>query len=170
VTGHGVRLATVAFLLAAALAWYPLVGAGREVALLAMLGATALLLAAVGVVGLWPGALSVAVGLLAAEYLVSLFLHGARLDVTAPAYGACLFVFAELGWLAIDGRGGGSRWPTRWFGVAGLALAAAGLGWALLILSALPMAGGLAVTTLGVVAALVLAVSLGWLARSSARP
>ena len=142
-----------AFLLAVALAVYPLLW-GTAIPPLALPGSLAVLLYAMAVGGIWPGGLSGAVLLLAIEYLASLYLRGIQLDVTAPAYAACLFVCAELGWLIVDGRGAGPGWLARWFTIAALALAAAALGWAVLIVATLPLAGGLAITGLGVVAAL----------------
>jgi hypothetical protein len=134
---------------------------------MATLSGLALLLYLVAVVGLWPGGLGGAVGLLAAEYLASLYVRGAHLDLSAPAYGACLFALAELGWLALEGHRGAAPWPARWFAIAGLALAAAALGWGLLAAAALPVAGGLAATALGVAASLAAAVGVAWLARSA---
>jgi hypothetical protein len=168
-TARGTRLAVAGFALALALAAYPLAGGGAGVLPLAMLGGVGLLLYAVALVGVWPGGLSGAIGLLAAEYLASLYLRGIRLDVVAPAYAAAQLVCAELGWLAAEERAGGLGWIARWFAIAGLALAAAALGWVVLIAATLPLAGGLAVTALGVVAALAAALGLAWLARSAER-
>jgi hypothetical protein len=166
------RLAAAAFALALALAAYPLLSGGAtapSLAILSILGGPGLVVYAVALAGIWPGGLSGAIGLLAAEYLASLYLRGVHLDVAAPAYGAALFVCAELGWLAAERREGGSAWLARWFAIAGLALAAAALGWAALIAATAPLAGGLAVTALGVVAALAAAAGLAWLARSAER-
>ena len=170
-TAPGTRLATagVALAPALALAVYPLLGRGAGALPLAILGGAGLLLYAGAVAGVWPGGLTGAIGLLAAEYLASLYLRGIRLDVVAPVYAAALFVCAELGWLAAEGRRGGLGWLARWFAIAGLALAAAALGWVVLIAGTLPLAGGLAVTALGVVAALAAALGLAWLARSAER-
>jgi hypothetical protein len=162
------RLATAGFALALALAAYPLLG-GAGVLPLAIPGGVGLLLYAAALAGVWPGGLTVAIGLLAAEYLASLYLRGIRLDVVAPVYAATQFVCAELGWLAAEERGGGLGWLERWFGIAGLALAGAALGWVALIAATLPLAGGLAVTALGVLAALAAALGLAWLARSAER-
>jgi hypothetical protein len=130
-------------------------------------GGLALVLYLMAVGGLWPGALGGAVGLLAAEYLASVYLRGGHLDLTAPAYGACLFVWAELGWIAVEGHRGAGWWYTRWFAIAGLALAGSALGWGLLIVAALPVAGGLGITAMGVAAAVVGAAGLVLLARST---
>lgn len=164
---QSLALALAAFLLGAALVAYPLVGAGDAIPPLAALGGAGLLLCAVGLGAVWPAALTAAVGLLAAEYVLSLYLRGTRLDLAAPVYGGCLFAWAELSWLVIDGQGGESRWLARWFAVAGLALAAAALGWAFLIVSALPLAGSLAVTAVGVAATVAVALGVRWLARSA---
>ena len=169
-TAPSPRLATAACALALALAVYPVLGGGVTVlplAILSILGGPALLVYAVALAGIWPGGRSAAIGLLAAEYLASLYLRGIQLDVAAPAYGAALFVCAEMGWLAAEGRGGGSAWLARWFAIAGLALAAAALGWTVLIMATLPLAGGPAITALGVVATLAAAAGLAWLARSA---
>jgi hypothetical protein len=168
VSSPDARVALAAFPLGLALAVYPLLGAGTAVPPIAILGGLALLLYLTAVEGVWPGALGGAVGLLAVEYLASEYLRGAQLSLGAPAYGACLFLWAELGWLAVDGGGAGS-WPSRWVAIGGLALVAAALGWGLLVVAALPVPGGLGVTVLGVAAALAAAGGLAWLARSADR-
>jgi len=170
VRAQGPALALAALLLGVALVVYPLVGARDAIPLLTTLGGASLLLWAVGLGLIWPAALTAAVGLLAAEYLLSLYLEGTRLDLAAPVYGGCLFAWAELSWLVIDGQGGDSRWLARWFTVAGLALAAAALGWAFLIVSALPLAGSLAITAVGVAATVAVALGVRWLARSADSP
>jgi hypothetical protein len=167
VNAPSLRLAPAAFLLGGALMVYPLLGAGTALPLLATLGGAALLLCAVGVAGVWPAALTAAVGLLATEYLVSLYLKGVRLDLAAPVYAGCLFAWAELSWLVVEGQVAERWWLARWLAVAGLAPSAAALGWAVLIVAALPIAGGLALTALGVVAALAVAAGVRWLARSA---
>ena len=112
-----------------------------------------------------PGALAWAVGLLAIEYLATLKLRGAAVDVAAPAYSAALFLCAELGWLGLEARRGGRLWPGRAMAVALLALGGAALGVLLLLLAAAPIAGGVVLTGLGVAAAVVIAACLAWLAR-----
>jgi len=165
VTAASARVASSGFLIGVGLAVYPLLGAGAVRTALAVVGGMGLLLYLFAVGGLWPGGLGVAVGLLAAEYLASLYVRGVQLDVTAPIYAACLFVCGELGWLGVDGGAGSPRWPARWFATAGLALAGAALGWVLVIVATVPLAGGLVVTALGVAAALAAATTVAWLAR-----
>jgi hypothetical protein len=148
--------------LAAALAAYPPLEAGTPS--LAALGGVALLLYVLAALGLWPGAVAAAVLLLAIEYGVSLELGGGRLDLAAPAYGAILLVCAELGWVAAEGDVGGG-WSARRSAVAGVALASAALGWAVLVVSALPLEAGLTETLVGVAAALAAVTALAWLAR-----
>ena len=150
--------------LAAALAVYPALEAGTPP--LAALGGPALLLYVLAALGLWPGAVAGAVLLLAVEYGVSLELAGGRLDLAAPAYGAALLVCAELGWLAAEGAAGGG-WSGRRSGIAGVALAAAALGWGVLAVAALPLEAGLTQTLVGVAAALAAVTALAWLARTA---
>jgi len=166
VTAPNAGVASGGFLLGVGLAAYPLLSPGPLRSTLAIPAGLALLLYLMAVVGLWPGGLSAAVGLLAIEYLASLYLRGIPLDVTAPAYGACLFLCAELGWLAVEGSGD-PRWLARWFVVAGVASAGAALGWGLLVVASVPLVGGLPLTALGVVAVVALAGALAWLARSA---
>jgi len=167
VTAASARAASGGLLVGAGLTVYPLLGGEAVSPPLAVVGGVGLLLYLLAVGGLWPGGLGVGVGLLAAEYLASLYVWGVRLDVTAPIYAVCLFACAELGWLAVDGGAGGPRWPARWFATAGLGLAAATLGWGLVIVATVPLAGGLVFTAIGVVAALAAATTVAWLARSA---
>ena len=150
-------------ILAAGLAIYPAI-AQQTAPLVAGLGGLAFVLFVAGQTLPVPGALAWALGLLAIEYLATLKLRGAAVDVAAPAYAAALFLCAELGWLGLEARGGGRLWPGRAVAVAVLALAGGALGAVLLLLAAAPMAGGVVLTGLGVAAAVAIAACLAWLA------
>lgn len=153
--------------LATALATMPLLAGGPPPAVVATVAIAAMVLEVAGVVGFWPDALAPAAVLLGAEYLASLALRGAGLNLGAPVYAAALFLCAELGWLARESAGGAPPRPARLLASAALALAAAGLGWAILALAAVPLAGGLALTALGVVAAVAAGLVLAWLATAA---
>ena len=133
----------------------PVVGLGA-LAVLLFVGAQTLPL---------PGALAWSLGLLAIEYLVTLALTADRLDVGAPAYAAVFFLCAELGWVGLEARRGRRLWPGRAVAMALLALAGAALGAVLLFSAAFELAGGAALTGLGVAAAVAVAACLAWLAR-----
>lgn len=153
--------------LAVGLAILPVLDERAALPPVVLLAAVAVLLYVLALVGVWPGMLTWAIGLLAAEYLISLELRGARLDLAAPAYAAALFLCAELGWLGLEARRGGRPWLGRSFGIGVLTLLGAALGWVLLVVATLPVAGGGLLTALGVVAAAAAAACLAWLARSA---
>jgi hypothetical protein len=150
-----------------ALAAYPVLLGAPTLAPLVLLGLVAVALYAAGLAGIWPGGLMAGVGVLAVEYMAGLYLRGAGLDVTAPLFGAALFLCAELGWLGLESRRGGGPWPARWLGIAALTLLGAAAGWLVVLAALLPLAGGPALTALGVAAAVVVALGLVWLARSA---
>jgi hypothetical protein len=148
--------------LATALALVPVVGA---VPPLGALAAVAVALYVAGLALPWPGALPWALGLLAVEYLVSLELRRAPLDLAAPAYAGAFFLCAELGWLGLEARRGRLPWARRAAAIAGLALGGSALAALLLLLAAEPFAGGPPMTALGVAATIAVAACLAWLGR-----
>jgi hypothetical protein len=155
-------LGVAALGLAFGLALYPTLGAP----LLVLTAAPAAVVYAMALLGLWRGLLGVAIGLLALEYLASVYLRGGGLDLLSPAYAAALFVCAELGWLSLEAAGGRRSWPGRVLAIAALAPAGAGLGFALLLTALLPLPGGAVLTSGGVLAAVGVAAVLAWLARA----
>ena len=161
-------IAPAAVPLAVALAVAPLVRAGGPPGPVAALGGVAVALYAIALGAPLAGALPWALGLLGLEYVVSLEVRAAPLDEGAPAYAAAFFLCAELGWLALEARRGGRPWPGRAAAIGAVALGGAALGALLLAASAVPFAGGPAVTGLGVAAAVAVAASLAWLGRRAA--
>ena len=163
-------LALGALLLAFGLAAYPALSERAAPAPLPALAVPALLLYAAGLVGRWGGGLAGAIALLALEYLLSLYLRDASLDVVAPVYAVALFLCAELGWLALEGRETGGPWPGRAFGLLAVALGGGGLGFVVLALAVLPLPGGPLLTAAGGAAVVAAAVLLARLANASRRP
>jgi hypothetical protein len=155
--------------LAVGLAVFPLLEARVAPSGVVALGLLALGLYGTALAGLWPGALTWALGLLAAEYVLSLALRRAPPDLAAPIYAAAFFLCAELGWLGLERRTGGGVWLARGFAICLLAVLGMGLGSVLLLAAALPLRGSLVVTALGVAASAAAAACLAWLARSSRR-
>lgn len=151
--------------LAAGLAVYPLLDPQAALPPVVGLAVLAVFLYGLGLVTVWPGTMTWALGLLAAEYLAALELRGGSLDLTAPAYAAALFLCSELGWLGLEARRGGRPWLGRSFAIAVLTLLGAAIGWLLLLAATLPVAGGGPLTALGVVAAAATAACLALLAR-----
>ena len=162
-----VLLSPGALLLAGGLAVYPALDQSAALAPLLALAALAVLLYATALLRLWPEGLAAALALLAGEYVASLYFRGSGADVAAPAYAAALFLCAELGWLAVEDGGGSGLWPGRALGVAVVGLAGAGLGFALLLLGALPLGGGPLLTAAGGAAVLALFAALAALARAA---
>jgi len=152
-------------LLAAALALLPLAGLGPAAGPVEAVAGLAVALYVVALMAPLPGGLPWALGLLGVEYLVSLEVRGAPLDGRAPAYAAGLLLCAELGWLGLEARRGGRPWAGRVLAVGALALAGAGIGAGLLLISAAPLPGGAGLTGLGVVASVGIAACLAWLGR-----
>jgi hypothetical protein len=153
--------------LAVGLAVFPLLEARVAPSEVVALGLVALGLYGTALVGLWPGALTWALGLLAAEYVLSLALRHAPPDLAAPVYAAAFFLCAELGWLGVERRSGGGPWLARGFAICLLAVLGMGVGSVLLLAASVPLRGSLAVTALGVAAAAAAAACVAWLARSS---
>ena len=127
-TGVGVRLAALAFLsmvAALVLGWSPLV--------------------------------AISVGLVGAAYATHLALDDPSLDGKAPLLGAGLLLAAELGYWSLEERGRVADEPGEAFRrlglLIGLAFAALAAGAALLVVSDLARAGGLAVDLVGAAAA-----------------
>jgi hypothetical protein len=161
-------IAPAALALLVALAVTPVLGLPASPGPIGALGGVAAVLYVVALAMPWPGALPWALGLLGVEYLVALVLRGAPLDEGAPAYAAALFLSAELGWLGLEARRGGAPWPGRLVAIGALALGGAGLGALLLLVTAVPLAGGFLLTGVGVAAAMAIAGSLAWLGRRRA--
>lgn len=151
-------------LLAGALALYPFLGQQASPLVMGVGGLACVLFVAAQMLPL-PGALAWALGILAIEYVISLELRGPTLDVAAPGYAAAFFLCAELGWLGLEARRGGRLWLGRAVAVGVLALTGAALGSLLLVLAAVPLPGGAAVTGLGVAGAVGVAACLAWLAQ-----
>jgi hypothetical protein len=132
---------------------------------LGALGGAGVALYLAGLAMPWPGALPWALGILGVEYLVSLEVRAAPLDLAAPAYAAGFFLCAELGWLGLEARRGGRPWPGRAAAVAVVALAGGALGSLLLLVAAAPVTGGALLTGVGVMAAVAIGACLAWLGR-----
>jgi hypothetical protein len=150
---------------AAGLAVYAALAAHRLGSLLGVIGGAGLLVLAGALALRLPGLLAVAFVLLGGEY-AGLFLTGDdAADVRAPLYGALLFVVAELAFAAVELRAGtpepGIR-ARRGAALIGLALAGVSLGAGVLAAATIPLAGGVALEAVGVVAAVAL---LAWLGR-----
>jgi hypothetical protein len=114
--------ALLAFVIAAALAGYPLLRSGSLVVLilaLGLLGLALLLLALAGAVRLLPWSIA----LIAFEYVLVLLLRGEPL-VVAPFYGAGLLVVGEAGYGSLELRRGREEESVRrlaWLAVVALA-------------------------------------------------
>jgi hypothetical protein len=148
---------------AAALALWATLAAdsGRE--LVAPLGIFAAALLAVALVGGWPDVVPWAVALLGAQYAASLLLRDG-IDELAPFYAALLVVTAELAYWALEAQprlGGVLR---RLASLAGVALAAAAVGAALLAVSEGGAERGFQLQLLGLAAAAATIALVTWLA------
>jgi hypothetical protein len=151
--------------LAAALAVAPVLDQRAALGPLGAVGALAVALYAAALALPLPAALPWALGLLGVEYLVSLEVRAAPLDLAAPAYAAAMFLCAELGWLGLEVRRGGRPWAGRLAAIGALAVGGAALSALLLLAWTVPLAGGAPLTGLGVVATVAVAACLAWLGR-----
>ncbi len=116
--------------------------------------AAALVLMVVGLSALAPSAIAYSLGLVAAEYLAGLALQGVRLDLSAPLYAAGLYLAGELAYASLEARRPGGLGGLRFgLGVCLVAAAGASAGYLLVLLTLLPVAGGLVLTALGAAAA-----------------
>jgi len=123
-----------------------------------------MLLLGIGLSALWPQALAWALGLLAAEYLLSLYVRDVQLDLAAPIYGGLLLLLGELGHASLQARESATlrRRPAP---TAIVLLGSAAAGYALILIAALPVAGSAALTALGALAAVAAVGLVAWGAR-----
>jgi hypothetical protein len=147
---------------AALLGAYPALEAGRLPWLHAGISVVALVVLAVGFVFRRASIFLWALVLLGGNYALWLALGTHALDQRMPIVGAGLLLVAELAYDSLEpevGQADTTLLLTRAIGLALLLLAAAGVGALVLVLAAVPLSGGVAITGLGAVAA-VLALAL----------
>jgi hypothetical protein len=155
-TRVGAAAATVALAMACALA--PLADTRVPRAPLAWLGAIGVLFAAAAA---WRSAALVptAVGVLVAEYVLSLYHHAGPVDARAPLFAAAYLLLAELAYWSTEAsrlvRDERAVLGDRLTVLAALAFGAVALGALVLLAAALPIAGPLARLALGITAATV---------------
>lgn len=146
-------------LVAAALAAYPAAQNLRFQWAALAFAIAAVLLFTFGIAARWPGALGFGLAALGAEYTVLFVAEGGALDQFTPVYAAGFMLVAELGFWSIEPRipawseAAVAEW--RLARLAGTCVAAAVLAaLALLAAAAATGTGGLALESLGVVAAI----------------
>ncbi|HZD00468.1 MAG TPA: hypothetical protein VFA46_09855 [Actinomycetes bacterium] len=169
-TRVAVAVATVAVAVALALA--PLASTRVPAAPLAWLGAFGVLLAA-GAAWRWAALVPSAVGVLAAEYMLSLYHRGGPVDARAPLFAAGYLLLAELAhWsgeahrLVRDERAVVAH---RLAVLVVLALGSVALGALILFAAGLPLAGPITRLALGVTAATITLALIASLTRHGAR-
>jgi hypothetical protein len=144
--------------LATACALAPLADTGVPRVPLAWLGAIGVLLAAAAA---WRSAALVptAVGVLVAEYVLSLYHRPGPVDARAPLFAAGYLLLAELAYWSTEASGlvrdERAVLGERLTVLAALALGAMALGALVLLAAALPIAGPVARLALGITAAIV---------------
>jgi len=153
-----------ALVLGAALTVLPVALGGLSPAVAIFCGGPALFFFALAMSRIWPAALWPALVLLATKQLLAAVLSDAVV-IDAPLRGAALLWFAELAWLA--GQPPGLP-PPRAQLLAGamVGLVGAALGWLVLALASVPLAGGPLLTGAGVVAVVAVFAAFLWLNRS----
>jgi hypothetical protein len=147
---------------AAALAVYPAVGAGRFGWLHALISIVALVVLAAGLGFRKPSGFLWALVLLGGNYALWLALGTHTLDQRMPIVGAGLLLVAELAFDSLEPEVGRPEPPVvlaRAIGLALLVLTAIAVGAIVLAVAAIPLSGGVAITGLGALAA-VLALAL----------
>jgi hypothetical protein len=143
---------------AAALAAYPAAQDLRFQWAALVFAMAAVLLLTLGLVFRWPGALGLGLAALGAEYAVLFVAEGGALDRYTPVYAGGLMLVAELGFWSIEPRipawsdAAVAEWRLARLGGACIA-AAALAALALVAAAAATGTGGLALESLGVVAA-----------------
>ncbi|MBJ7603774.1 MAG: hypothetical protein JF888_11365 [Candidatus Dormibacteraeota bacterium] len=157
-----------ALLLGAALTLLPVSLGALSPAVAVFCGGPALFFFALAMSRVWPAGLWLALVLLATEQLLATVLSDA-VAVDAPLRGAALLWFAELAWLA--GQPPGLPPPrAQLLAVAMVGLVGAALGWLVLAMASVPVAGGPGLTGAGVVAVVAVFAAFLWLNRSSRPP
>lgn len=120
--------------------------------------AVAVVLLALGVGAIWPGAIGTVVGLLGATYSAVLYVTAAPVDPLATAFACGLLLIGELSYWSLELRrqatGRGLISLRRGLTIAGVTAATGVMGSLILLAASLPLAGSLAMTAIGVVAAL----------------
>lgn len=104
--------------------------------------------------------------------MISLYIRGDSLDVTAAVYGSGLLLVAELAYwslgLTLSARDAAGVMARRAFAIASLVLGALGLGLAAATAALSPLSGSLLLTAIGVMATIAilgLVAYLGWALR-----
>jgi hypothetical protein len=135
---------------------HPALSADRQPWLVAAIGGVAIVSLAVGLVLRWVTPIAWSLLLLGAEYGTWLVQRGVEVDTRAPLYAAGLLLTAEL---AFDGlersvvRSDAEVAARRGLQLAGLAIGAILTGAVVLEAATLPVGGNVALTALGVAAA-----------------
>ena len=156
----------------AGLAAYPVVVAERFAELFVAAGLAVGFLLVTALAAAWAAGVAWTLALVAADYGVALAVRGdSAVDPAAPLYAAGLLVLAELGYWSVELRGPGrdeSRVIARRLAAIGaLAFLSVVLGVFVVVVTAVPLGGGLAWDVVGVVAATATLAILARLARRS---
>ena len=167
---HSAFFGLAGSVLAVALAAFPLLAGPGPAPTLVPPAVAGLLLYAAALLEVWPEGMPLALCLLAIEYVASLYLRRAGLDLLAPAYAAALFACAELGWLALESARGHRPSPARLAWTALLAVAGGLGGTGLLLLALVPLPGAWPLTLAGGAAAVAASAVLATLARRARAP
>jgi hypothetical protein len=170
----GLAAATAAFVACLGLAAYSVATADRYVDLVAAPGIAAVLILLVGLVARWPGAIAWTLALLGTAYAASVAVGPAdTVDGAAPLYATGLLVVAELAYWSLELRGArreDARSIARRLAALGvLAFLSLVLGSLVVLATAVPIGGGLALDLVGVAAAASALAVVAVLARRSAQ-
>jgi hypothetical protein len=141
----------------------------RLVVVAAVLGAAAVIMLLLGLVGGWPGLVPWALVLCGAEYAAFLVIRGESIDAYAPLYGVGLLLAAELAYWALEPRISGAEpglLARRITLIAATCLAAGGVGGLVLSASEVVFHGGLLLEAFGVAAAVGALLLLARMARA----
>jgi hypothetical protein len=148
----------------AGLAVYAAVISARLGVVLAIVGALGVAVLVAALLLRLPALITPALALLGAEYAVLFVVRGDTIDVRSPLYGAGFLVAAELAFASVERRAGRAEPVLVARRAATLVLVAVGgmvTGLVVLAAAAAPLAGGVGLEAVGVVAAVALLVSLG---------
>ena len=154
--------------LAAAIAAYPPLAAGRAVDTFAIAGAAAAIALLAGIVFRDPVFVVGGLALLAGQYAAYLLAYAEEIDAAAPFYAAALVVLGEIAFAAVEPqavRDDAALLLRRVATVALVAVAAAAVGVVLLVTSAVTAGSAVLLEAVGVAAAIAVvgaAVRLAW--------
>ena len=170
--GARLKRAVAPLILLAGLAAYPAAEGGVVGEIAAVPGLLAAVLLVVAIATRWAALVPLVLVALVAEYAFVLVTRSEAVDAGAPLYAAGLLLLAEVAYWSLEPAAGApdrGLFARRVATTAALALGGLAVATFVLVVAALPVAGGLALEALGIAAAAGALGVVAWLAAASTR-